>query len=136
MQVVLDTNVLVSALLFKNKLGRIETLIKTGVVTPCFIVSSLDEMQKVLGYDKLQPYLQRANLTAKEIMESLTPHCKVFDDPKTLPDAATHFSDNYILAAATTSRAKYLVTGDKGLLGLKTFENIPIITPLEFLKLV
>ncbi len=135
MRVVLDTNVLISALLFKQRLGVFEIFIKTGVLAPCFTVATFQELKNVLGYDHLQSYLQRSNLTAAEIIKNLTPHCQFFPDPDKIPKLATHASDDYILAAAATAKAEYLVTGDKGLLSVKMFENIPIIQPQKLLKI-
>jgi predicted nucleic acid-binding protein len=40
--------------------------------------------------------------------------------------------DNRLLEAAIEGGADYLVSGDKGLLALGTFESIPILPPAEF----
>jgi len=40
--------------------------------------------------------------------------------------------DIKILGLAVASNADYIVTGDKDLLVLKSFENIPILTPRSF----
>ncbi len=42
--------------------------------------------------------------------------------------------DNFILALARHSKADYLLTGDKDLLELKTFEGTKIIQPTEYMK--
>ena len=43
--------------------------------------------------------------------------------------------DTIILATALVAKAEVVVTGDLDLLTLQYFENIPIITPKEFLHL-
>ena len=45
-------------------------------------------------------------------------------------------TDDLILATALSAQADYLVTGDKGLLGLGSFEDIPIVKVADFLKVV
>ena len=41
-------------------------------------------------------------------------------------------TDDGILACARTARVDYLVTGDRDLLTLRTFDDIPIISPRSF----
>ena len=48
MRVVLDTNVLVSAFLFEQRLGKFVQLIEQGAVTPCFVVRTFKELTTVL----------------------------------------------------------------------------------------
>lgn len=43
--------------------------------------------------------------------------------------------DDRILECAVQARAQVIVTGDKHLLTMKRFEQIPILRPEEFLKL-
>lgn len=44
--------------------------------------------------------------------------------------------DNVILECAVASKSRFIVTGDKDLLDIKSFRNIHIITPKEFLNLL
>lgn len=44
--------------------------------------------------------------------------------------------DDLVLATAVAGRADYLVTGDKGLLALRKFRGVAIITPRTFLDLL
>lgn len=43
--------------------------------------------------------------------------------------------DKYIIAALE-SRATYLISGDKHLLNLKEYQNVKIVTAVEFLRLL
>jgi putative PIN family toxin of toxin-antitoxin system len=49
---------------------------------------------------------------------------------------ATHPEDDTVLATAISARAPYLVTGDKGLLGVGRFRGVAILTPRDFLNLL
>jgi len=51
-RVVLDTNVLVSALLFGGKLNRLVVKWKTGDVVPVFSRATFDEFRRVLAYPR------------------------------------------------------------------------------------
>jgi len=54
----------------------------------------------------------------------ITERVKLCRDPK----------DDIYLELALSGKADCIITGDKDLLVLNPFENIPIITPLEFLN--
>jgi putative PIN family toxin of toxin-antitoxin system len=60
-----------------------------------------------------------------EIVES-TEKVSLCRDPK----------DNIVLECASAGMPDFIVTGDKDLLSIKEFNNIPIITPKEFIKLL
>jgi predicted nucleic acid-binding protein len=49
---------------------------------------------------------------------------------------ATHHEDDFVLATAVSAVADYLVTGDKQLQRLGTYENVTIISPRAFLTLL
>ena len=54
MRVVLDTNVLVSALLFKGKTSDLVPLWQTGAITPLLSRSFLEEHLRVFSYPKFR----------------------------------------------------------------------------------
>ena len=45
-------------------------------------------------------------------------------------------ADNMVLEAAVAGDADYIVTGDEDLLMLRSFEDIPIVGPAEFLRIL
>src|SRR5690348_9276078 len=49
---------------------------------------------------------------------------------------ATHPEDDLVLATAASARADYLVTGDRQLLRLGSFEGMPVISPADFLAVL
>ncbi len=135
MRVVLDTNVLISALVYKKTLGKIGDLIEQGRITPCFTISTWREFENVLRYPKLQPKIKSLDTSAKEIAQALTASkVLVFADPERVPNEVSEVGDNNILAAGIRSQASCTVTGDAELLALKQFRNIPIIAPQKFLS--
>lgn len=56
--------------------------------------------------------------------------------PTEVPRAASHAEDDLILATAVSGSAAYLVTGDRRLQRLGTFEDIAIVSPAEFLSVL
>lgn len=135
MRVVLDTNVLISAFLFEKRLGKIIKLVEERDIIPCFVVHTFEEFKRTLRYKNFDAVFLKAELSPDEIAGEIYDKSLILDNPKIIPSILPHHNpDNYILAAGQVADAKYIVTGDKLLLSLKTFENIPTIPPREFLK--
>ena len=131
MNVVLDTNILISATLWNTSIANrlLNQLIsKSNIFTSEYI---LLEFEKVLKRDFNKSEEDAAKLTEdlSIIFTTVNPSKKlnvVKDDP----------DDNKILECAVESSSDYIVTYDKHLLNLNKFENIKIITPEEMLRLL
>ncbi|NCO67324.1 MAG: putative toxin-antitoxin system toxin component, PIN family [Nitrospirae bacterium] len=129
LRVVLDTNVLVSALLFKGKLSKIVDLWERGRIIPLISRETFDEFKKVIAYPKF-------SLTASEIRtiieENILPFFEVVEANEVIKDACKDRDDDKFLSCAVSARAAYLVTGDTDLLVMKNFKGVKIITPRDF----
>jgi len=129
LRVVLDTNVLVSALLFKGKLSKIVDLWERGRIIPLISRETFDEFKKVIAYPKF-------SLTASEIRtiieENILPFFEVVEANEAIKDACKDRDDDKFLSCAVSARAAYLVTGDTDLLVMKNFKGVKIITPRDF----
>ena len=129
---VLDTNVLISAYLFSKRLGTIADLIQQDKVVPCFITSTLAELEEVLAYPKFLATIKSNQTTPEHIFKTIRNKSVTLPDPVKIPLLVSDVFDNYILASAGAHKVNYLVTGDQLVLKLKRFQNIPIITPRNF----
>ena len=133
MRVVLDTNVLVSALITKGTPP--DLLYQAWDAGSFHLVTSaaqLSELERVLGYEKLRPCITRDE--AEALLETIGATAVVVED---LPEIelSPDPDDNAILATAIAGDADLLVTGDKsGLLELKAVRGTPIVTPRQALK--
>lgn len=131
-RVVLDTNVLVSALLFSGELARIVTGWKSGAFVPVLSRETFDEFRKVLAYPKFE-------LTAQEIValieDEILPFCEVVDVAEETRGICRDADDDQFLACALAASAAYIVSGDKDLLDMGQFKGVKIIIPREFLKM-
>ncbi len=54
----------------------------------------------------------------------------------TVQGVASHPEDDLILATAVSARADYLVTGDRQLLALGTFQGVQIVSPRDFVAIL
>src|SRR3989338_3049344 len=86
-RVVLDTNVLISALLFRKRLGSIIRLIDRDLGIPCFTISTFQELDIVLSRPKFKQAFAVAYITKEEILEFISSKSLLFADPQTLPSA-------------------------------------------------
>ncbi len=124
-RLVLDTNVLVSALLFSGEIGNVVSSWKASKFLPVFSQDTFDEFRRVLAYPKF-------SLTPREIdvllQNEVLPFCEVVDIEDEIIGVCRDRSDDKFLSCAVAAKADYIVSGDKDLLVLGNFRNIPIIT--------
>jgi putative PIN family toxin of toxin-antitoxin system len=135
MRVVLDTNVLVSALLVEASLpAQVLTLWRAGRFTLLTSTQQLDELRQVTRYPKLRSRLTPA-LAGRLINELRQVAVLVQDLP--LVDVSPDPYDNYLLAMASGGEAEYLVTGDKqDVLSLERYLGTRILSVRDFLTLI
>lgn len=132
MLILLDTNVLIAALITR---GTPPDLLYQAWQRGAFqLVTSeaqRDELERVLCYEKLRPYVKPDE--AQTLVEMIDAKALIIGDVPALslsPDP----DDNPILAAAVEARVNLIVSGDKsGMLALGAVEEIPIVTPREAL---
>ena len=128
-RIVLDTNVLVSALLFSGEVGHIISSWKAQKFLPVLSHDTFDEFRRVLAYPKF-------SLTLREIdallQDEVLPFCEVVDIEDDIIGVCRDRADDKFLSCAVAAKADYIVSGDKDLLVLGNFRNIPIITAAAF----
>lgn len=137
MRVVLDTNILISALIRPKSVARqIYEATRSGRIALVTCDAQLDESRRVTRYPKVQRYIRPAEAGAmlNELRE-LAVYIEVNEKVDVSPDPA----DNFLFAIAQASQAEYLVTGDKeDVLALGRQGKTQIVTVrklIEILKL-
>lgn len=133
-RIVFDTNVLLSALLFRgSRLSWIVPLWQHDKVVPLLSKETARELLRVLAYPKFKltheeqqcilqafvPYVETVSIRASYNL----PVCRDPDDQK-------------FLTLAFDGHADYLVTGDDDLLTIENFTVCPIITPEAFRQIM
>jgi putative PIN family toxin of toxin-antitoxin system len=130
-RVVLDTNVFISAMLFCGQPSQLVSLWQRNEIV--FLVSSevMKEYLRVLSYpkfrlgeDEIKSLIEVEVTPFIEPVKTRTKLCLIDRDP----------SDNKFLELAVDGKADAIVSSDKHLLDLKTYEGIEIIPVAEFLK--
>lgn len=133
MRIVLDTNVLVSALITKGTPP--DLLYQAWEAGSCQLVTSraqLAELERVLAYKKLRPFITLDE--AEALLETIDSAADVVAEIPEI-DRSPDPGDNVILATAIAGEAELLVTGDRsGLLALESVRGIPIVTPRQAIE--
>ncbi len=132
MRLVIDTNVLISALLVGSSLpAHIVELWRQGRFDLLTSMEQLDELARVTRYPKIRERLS-PSVAGRLVNELRNAAVMVEKLPKVAVCADLH--DNYLLALAAAGRADYLVSGDKhDLLALERYEGTRIVTVRTFL---
>jgi len=134
MRVVLDTNVLISALLSGTSLpAHLILLWREGRFDVLTSAGQLEELVRVTRYPKIRERLAPA-LAGRLINELREVATVVRHLPGT--NASPDPDDNELLAIAQGGAAEFLVTGDKpDLLSLAVYQGTKIIAVRDFLIL-
>lgn len=132
LRVVLDTNVLVSALVFaSDALSRLRPAWQSRTLFPLASPDTVAELERVLRYSKFNLAPERIRL----LLDDYLPWCEMTAMPA-LPPAVPYCpdpGDRPFLELARYAAADALVTGDSDLLALAGVFSIPIITPAALL---
>ena len=128
---VIDTNVIVSAILFGGIPGKLISLWKSGHLKPLASKDIIDEYIKVLAYPKFR-------LAEKEInyilYNEILPYFEVVTLKPGLGIIQKDPSDDKFIHCAEAGKAGVIISGDQHLLNLKTYGKLKILTPLQFLE--
>jgi len=132
MRVVLDTNVLVSALI---KRGKPQRLLKAMLRPDNALILSepiIEEFSRVTADEKIKRYADDEAVAAylrvllsKAVFVRPRSRVRVFNNP-----------DDKVLNTAKEGDADFIVTGDKHMLELKEFKGIMIVTVERALSIV
>lgn len=130
-RVVIDTNVLVSAIIGRGKPRRLLRLVLRSH-SAIASVEMLAELTDVLAREKF-------SLTPAQIARFLKIYARrseLVDLDRRVDAVDADPDDNFVLSTAVNGRAALVVTGDKHLLALGEFEDIRIVTVDAALKIL
>lgn len=130
-RVVLDTNVLLSALIFGGKPRRVVELLARGMIEVVIAPEILTEMRRKIA-DKFPDFTDE--LVLMELL--LEQDAELVMLGSLTISASRDEDDNRILETALIGSCNYIVSGDKDLLVLQNYEGIAIVAPAEFLSMV
>jgi putative PIN family toxin of toxin-antitoxin system len=134
MRIILDTNVVMSALLWHGPPYRLlETIRQHTHLQPYSSPVLLEELADVLTRPAATKRLAAIGRSAREVLADYLEAIELAE-PIELPRVVRDPDDDHVLACALAARADLIVTGDSDLLTLLNYQNIPIVTPAEALR--
>jgi len=125
--VVLDSSVWISALQFDGIPSRV--LLRAATVDTILFCAQIEE-------EVLRTMLAKFNRPPSQIKPRLTAFLETAEwitVTGTVTGVCRDPNDDFLLECAIKGHAGFIVTGDKDLLSIKTFEGTRILTPREYL---
>lgn len=128
MKVVLDTNIIVSGLLWRGAPYRCLLAIQAGLADLIVSPPVLEELRRVL-VTKFHHTSEEAEEVVALVRESAT----VVEIPGALRVIHDDPEDDKFVETAEVAGAAYIVTGDRHLLALRNYKGISVIAARAFL---
>lgn len=127
---VLDTNVVISALLFSGSPSQLVAAWQSSRLRPVVSAAILNEYIRVMAYPKFK-------LTNSEIRglveEELLPFIETVRVPSSVIPKLRDPEDAKFITCATTAGVRWVVSGDDDLLSLHRVKSVEIVSVATFL---
>lgn len=140
MQAVIDTNVLISGLLWHSTPHALLEQVRNGTVTQISSPALLAELARVIDRPKFDVIFLRTNTSRAQALAEVRQLAEVIDRPPLAQPVCRDKDDDVVLALALAlalaAQADMVISGDDDLLCLHPFEEIPVLTPAQALQRV
>ena len=133
MRLVLDTNVVIAAVMGDGPPSRLIELATEGFVDLFSSDTLIAELADVLSREHITRRLARKGRSAAEVLalyEDLVERIVPVEIARTVSDP----DDDAVLACALAAGADLIVSGDKAVRNVKSFQRIPIVHAGEALR--
>jgi len=132
-KVVLDTNVLLSGLMFPDGApGRVVAAWRQARFDHVMSVPQLAEIGRALAYPKIQRVLGWDDRRIEQFIRQIYVRAQIVELAGTSVEVPADPDDAPILATLVAAKADVLITGDGDLLALR--DRYAIQTPAEFMR--
>jgi putative PIN family toxin of toxin-antitoxin system len=126
---VIDTNVLLSGLLWRGTPHALMEKVRTGALTLISSPALLAEFAEVMNRPKFEAVLIGSTTDPERMLSELRRLAEIIDPPPLPAPVSRDPADDAVLALAGASQADLIISGDADLLTLGS--HIPIIDPAE-----
>jgi len=136
LQVVVDTNLIVSAFLWGGLPGKLISALLARGIPMLTTQAMIDELDATLRKPKFDSRFQAMGVTPDELMDEYRQMTQLVT-PAEIPDNSVRDpKDRIILAAAVGGSASHLISGDKDLTTLQHYNEVIILTVTQFLAML
>ena len=132
LQVVMDTNVMISGVLWR---GIPFELLRWAEEGKCIIYTSLEilsEVYRVIHHSKFQQYVEERKVSARDLFDKIASLCTVIQVERQVEGACRDKDDDKFISCALVAGVEFIISGDKHLLELGAYQSIRILTAREF----
>ena len=133
-RIVLDTNVLISAVLKQGP--SIPNSIYQAFKNQKFVLLTspgiMEEVEEVINREEIVSRTKMTRETRKRFVENLLETSMITGDRMKVEVVKNDPDDDKFVACAVEGQADFIVSGDRHLLELKGYKGIKIISPREF----
>ena len=136
MKVVLDTNVWLSAIVWRGEANKIIEAAINKKIEIIITQKILSEIIDVLNRERFHDFIENKKEKIEDLIRALVSFSKLIETKTKIELIKDDPKDNIILEAAADGKVQYIISYDKHLLNMLEFNKIKIITPTEFLKLI
>jgi len=135
-RLVLDTNVWVSALIWRGPPARIVKAAEEGKV---FIITSeeiVNEINRTLAYPRLKRICEDAGVSRQQLIRIVLQVARLVEVKSKVHAVREDPADDKFLECAVDSKADYIVSGDEHLLKIGSYKRTRIVSVRQFLKIL
>jgi putative PIN family toxin of toxin-antitoxin system len=134
LKLVLDTNIVISALLWGGVPGQFIHVAAEGDVELFTSAALLAELHDVLGRPHLVTRLRRRYATVEQALAQYGDLARCVQPQTVLRVVPGDADDDHVIAAAVAAKADLIVSGDHHLLSLSVHQGIAIVTATQALE--
>ena len=137
MKIAIDTNVALSGLLWGGPPNQILRWARDRIIRILASNRTVDELKRVLQYSKFAERLSALQATPQAALAYFLNLATFVPDPESIPAIieADPF-DNLFLTLASENGAALIVSGDRHLLDLKSYNHIQVVTPSQAVQAI
>lgn len=136
MRAVLDTNVLLSGLLWRGAPHALIEHVQAGTLVMVSSPMLLAELVEVISRAKFDDILARSTTSRERSLDEMRQLAEVIVPPPLPQPVCRDPDDDHVLACALAAQVDLIVSGDADLLNLREYQSIRIVTAAEALRLI
>ncbi len=130
MRLILDTNVVASALLWDGTPRQLLQAARAQRITLFTSMPLLAELTEILGRRKFEQKVAASQLSIDQLVEGYA-QLAALVRPTPVPRLAPDPDDDVVIGTALAANAEFIVTGDRTLRSLNEYQNVKLVSVRE-----
>ena len=136
MRIVVDTNVLLSGLIWRGAPHELIVHARTGAISLISSPALIAELAGVLARDKFRTILSRSGTDPQDLLGRVRLLLEIVEPPRLSTPVSRDPDDDEVLAVAAASQPDLIVSGDEDLLVLGGYAGVPIVSPARAVEII